>query len=402
MSEDTVLTKEIAELFIADEESVDLSEFTAIEDEAAEVLSKRESGHYVGIGLDGLKSLSDAAAESLSKHKGDLSLNGLTSLTDAAAEILSKHEGGLDLYGLTSLSDAAAESLSKKEGPLTLEITSVSDEAILMLGSRVVIEIGAFGRDSSLPATIPDNAKDFALAKILAYDEEQGRSYLGSPREGAPLLGELTLPQAEQLSRYADVDVCLNGWYSVESLDVLRALGKGHFLQINLRFDEVTVEIATVLSDFKAAGLGIESENVGGEAARVLLNYRGRFVGARGAAQDGGDMQSAFRWSESHKIFEQHNSMKHWGEVKGLNAKVELEGQCGVCGTITTDTVSVKDIIEGCAGNDDWVLDGLLNNDEVTYGPDDYYSGSGICRRCRETCNSDDESEEEDDWDDED
>ena len=56
-----VLTKEIAEQFLANEYSVAISEFTAIE---------------------------DAAAESLSKHEGGLSLNGLTSLSDAAAESL--------------------------------------------------------------------------------------------------------------------------------------------------------------------------------------------------------------------------------------------------------------------------------------------------------------------------
>ena len=38
----------------------------------------------------------------------------LTQLSDAAAESLSKHEGDLDLCGLTSLSDAAAESLANK------------------------------------------------------------------------------------------------------------------------------------------------------------------------------------------------------------------------------------------------------------------------------------------------
>ena len=40
MSDEKVLTKEIAEQFIADEDSVDLSEFTAIEDDAAEIIGK--------------------------------------------------------------------------------------------------------------------------------------------------------------------------------------------------------------------------------------------------------------------------------------------------------------------------------------------------------------------------
>lgn len=66
MSNEIVLTKEIADQFVADDDSVDLSAFTAFE---------------------------DAAAESLSKHEGELYLHGLTSLSDAAAESLSKHEG---------------------------------------------------------------------------------------------------------------------------------------------------------------------------------------------------------------------------------------------------------------------------------------------------------------------
>jgi hypothetical protein len=75
MSDEKVLTKEIAEQFLADD-SVDLDEFTAIEDEAAESLSKHEGA---SLNLSGLTSLSDAAAKSLSKHEGDLNLEGLTS-----------------------------------------------------------------------------------------------------------------------------------------------------------------------------------------------------------------------------------------------------------------------------------------------------------------------------------
>ena len=52
------LTKEIAEQFLADDESVDLSEFTEVD---------------------------DGAAENLSRHRGYLDLNGLTSLSDAAS-----------------------------------------------------------------------------------------------------------------------------------------------------------------------------------------------------------------------------------------------------------------------------------------------------------------------------
>ena len=55
---------------------------TAVESEYAQRPSGRLNRHHAGM---------DAAAEGLSKHKGgSLSLDGLTSLLDAAAESLSK------------------------------------------------------------------------------------------------------------------------------------------------------------------------------------------------------------------------------------------------------------------------------------------------------------------------
>ena len=128
-----VLTKEIAEEWIADEDSYDLAEFEAIDDAAAESLSK----HKGELHLDGLTKLSGAAAESLSKYKGDLVLSGLTELSDAVAESLSKHNGWLELNGLTELSDAAAESLSKHNGELYLwNLTELSDAAIESLSNH--------------------------------------------------------------------------------------------------------------------------------------------------------------------------------------------------------------------------------------------------------------------------
>ena len=63
------LTKEIVE----DLDSVDLSEFTQLDDDAAEALAKHEGQ----LNLSGLTSLSDAAAEALAKHEGFLVLSGL-------------------------------------------------------------------------------------------------------------------------------------------------------------------------------------------------------------------------------------------------------------------------------------------------------------------------------------
>jgi len=155
--EEQRLTKEIAEQFLADDDSVEMIEFTTISDAAAESLGKHEGrlwligltslsdaaaeslSKYRGewLCLDGLASLSDAAAESLSKHKGDgLSLN-VTFLSDAAVESLSKHKGDfLELTGLTNLSDAAAESLLNHEGTLSLNLNDLPYSAREILEKR--------------------------------------------------------------------------------------------------------------------------------------------------------------------------------------------------------------------------------------------------------------------------
>ena len=151
MSEEKVLTKEIAEQFIEDEDSVDLDEFTEIDDDAAEILVNfweeedfNEDCSWEGVNpgyLNGLTKLSDSAAQSLSRIYLDLMgltalgdspghlalaerlvdgedvwLESLTTISDAAAEILSKASESLSLSGLKTLSDAAAESLSKCKG----------------------------------------------------------------------------------------------------------------------------------------------------------------------------------------------------------------------------------------------------------------------------------------------
>ena len=124
------LTKEIAEVFLVRKDDfVDIAQFTELDDDAAESLSRYRSP----LSLKGLTSLSDAAAESLSKHEGRLHLNGLTMLSDAAAESLSKHKGTLSLDGLTGLSDAAAESLSKHEGSLSLDLNELPESAAEIL-----------------------------------------------------------------------------------------------------------------------------------------------------------------------------------------------------------------------------------------------------------------------------
>ena len=129
----SMLTKEIAKQCIAEYETDSaLMECVWIDDAAAELLGKDKSGNPLN--LNSLKELSDAAAKSLGKHKGDgLNLDSLTELSDAAAASLGKHKGGgwLSLNGLRSLTVAAAKSLAKYSGEcLSLEdLDDLSDDA---------------------------------------------------------------------------------------------------------------------------------------------------------------------------------------------------------------------------------------------------------------------------------
>ena len=164
MDKNKILTKEIAEKFLKDNSSVNLENFTSIEDDAAAVLNK----HKGWLDLKGLTSLSDAAAKALGKHKGHLCLDRLTGLSEAAAQSLAKHEGNLYLWGLKSLSDATAKSLAKHQGELFLGgLMSLSDKAAAMLAKHC-------GRlDLRGLASLSDAPGHVALAKKLAKHKGQ-------------------------------------------------------------------------------------------------------------------------------------------------------------------------------------------------------------------------------------
>jgi hypothetical protein len=121
MSDENVLTKEIAEQFLADEDQVmNLSDFTAIDDDAAETLIACEDGC---LNLDGIRSLSPSTAAILGKFQDELTLDGLTDLCVDTAHGLASHgqesfangedyRAALRLNGLSEISSEVAVVLS--------------------------------------------------------------------------------------------------------------------------------------------------------------------------------------------------------------------------------------------------------------------------------------------------
>ena len=110
---------------------------------AEHIIKKHPDLRSIGnLYLGNLRDLSDAAAESLSRHEGHLSLDGLTSLSDSANHIalakkLASQNGPLYLSELTSLSDGAAEALSKCDGDFDLKgLKSLSDTGAQALAKK--------------------------------------------------------------------------------------------------------------------------------------------------------------------------------------------------------------------------------------------------------------------------
>ncbi len=119
------ISDSVAECLGEHEGELDLRNVAIISDEGIKKLSK----HKGNLGL-GLTSLSDEAAEALSKvDAGNLHLSSLTSISDAAIEHLSHFKGLLGLDKLKSITDEAARSLSKHRNVSLSGLEEMSDTA---------------------------------------------------------------------------------------------------------------------------------------------------------------------------------------------------------------------------------------------------------------------------------
>ena len=177
MSDEKLLTKEIAEQFLADEESVDLSEFTSIADDAAVVLAKYKD---CCLDLSGLTAMSDSAAESLScfgnasVEEGDceLHLGGLTNLSDSAAKSLSKCKSHVVLSGVNSMTDTAVEALASKGWVHLDGFTSLSDETAEILSRCEEVCLDSLTVLSDAAAKSLSKVKNLSLLRLTTISEK--------------------------------------------------------------------------------------------------------------------------------------------------------------------------------------------------------------------------------------
>ena len=192
-----------------------LKGLTSLSDAAVESLSK----HKGNLDLSGLASLSDTAAESLSKHEGNLNLSSLTSLSDTAAESLSKYKSYLNLSGLTSLSDAAAESFSNQKGNLNLSgLTSLSDAAAESFSKREgdLYFNGLISLSDAAAESLSKHKGDLILSGLTSLSDTAAES-LSKHKSNLNLSGLISLSDAaaESLSKHRGYLLNLSGLTSL-------------------------------------------------------------------------------------------------------------------------------------------------------------------------------------------
>lgn len=291
------LTKEIAEQLAADHRygGMLLGEFKTIDDDAAEFLGTYKFRSRCDLCFDGLTelsanaakglaafggairfnrdltSLSDAAAENLSQHRGgELKLGGLTELSAAAAESFGKYEGTLDFtccnlvdgelrqFGLATLSDAAAEGLSKHQGPLKLPgLTELSDAAVQSLGRHTgTLELdGLTSLSNAAAQSLSKHSGPLKLGGLTELSDQLLESLSGNPEVQLELgnLKSLSDTSAERLSREQSSRLNLKGLTSLSDA-AAESLSKHEG-------EELILDGLSILSD---------------QAAESLSQYQGR------------------------------------------------------------------------------------------------------------------------------
>jgi hypothetical protein len=311
-----VLTKQIAEQFCSSQSEFDLSEYTAITDEAAEVLGRYDGSGYGGpnIYLPGIELLSESAAKSLFCFEGNLELSklgslsltpsslkdgtqlradltlGLTELSDETAAALISTKGSLSLNELRTVSDSALAFLARHAGRLSLEgVESLSDEAARLLNKREDLWCSNFfdlGSANTIALTFRGRGQHLVVDSVS--DIEQ--------------LAE----NADALRETWTVDTTELGGEECLSEPAFSALAQ---LPCRVKVCNCAIDdtLASRFATFSAATLDLRECNVLSEdAARKLLEFGGAILVKMNTHDE------AIR-----KVLKAHPSLAKWGEWKG-------------------------------------------------------------------------------------
>ncbi|MDC0548047.1 hypothetical protein OAO16_03715 [Opitutales bacterium] len=236
-----------------------LNNLTAVDNSVADRLCIHPN-LFVDVGFwSELTSLTLEAAQTASRHEGELILNNISKLSDEAAIELSKHQGKLHLNGLCELSDISAKSLSLHDGEIYLDnLKNLSETAANHLSLLLDDSIAKSPKEKKLARCIliSDSAAQI-LAKtqnhcplngLVSLTESAAEALSGIPKR----LAEKYLSYPESNPGYSKAK---GGWLGSLELDGLTTLSENtasiisSFGSLSLNgLKELSVELAIALS----------------------------------------------------------------------------------------------------------------------------------------------------------
>ena len=215
-------------------DSVDLSDFTSIEDSAAEIINN---------------------------YEGQLFLFGLTRLSNKSAKSLSRHKGRLHLYQIEYLSVSTAKSIAQHEN-----LFFVKSERLKIRGLRPIY-----------PLMFPDETEIPIYAKLFGWlrdPDEQGMQKLKN---------HLNPEDALKLARAfpTDISMCLYGWFGKIEHDTLEQLVT-YSGSIHIAANQLEEDSYRLLSKLNAREIHIDTsetavpDDFSIEFAAALLSFRNK------------------------------------------------------------------------------------------------------------------------------
>ena len=255
-----VLTKEIAEEWIVDEDSHDLGEFEAIDDAAAESLGKHEGNLY----LSGLTELSDVVARFMAGRKGRLSL-GIRQINDNLASYFANHVGLLELNQLQSITSDTAKIFGNHQGKVNITWRNKFDHASLKIVTQFIGDITF------------DGISDIPIEVLEALIRERNEQITGKGPDRIELHDRFIFVDQSKPTAYLPEDLTED-----EKDDICYFLAENLFYsRPSINFWEpisVTEKIAAVLSKYKG-DLELSVNNaLTVAAANILAQHKGKLT----------------------------------------------------------------------------------------------------------------------------
>lgn len=154
-----------------------------LSDQMAELLA--EYPNVISLYFDCITTLSDSAAASLGRTRGELRFEKSLCLSDSGWKALAMHTGRLYLQGQEVLPEKAAEALAEHEGHLAFaDLGLISDRAIESLAKHVgSLDLGYNGMNGEFRS--PGTEEGLSKTAVMTLSKKKGLISDKDPKEWA-------------------------------------------------------------------------------------------------------------------------------------------------------------------------------------------------------------------------